>query len=94
MVNTLERVGVHDFVFGQFNFNNEEIDDVVSILDDWDMKLMILGSVSLEPDLISKATRIPCRGRVMLTSWKTPKLENNEMAETICGENVFVPRVI
>ena len=28
----------------------------------------------------------------MLTSWKTPKLEKNEMAKKICGEKVYVPK--
>ena len=57
MVNTLEREGVHDFVFGQFNFNNEEIDDVIYNYDDGVMKLVILGRiVSFYHDLISKAT--------------------------------------
>ena len=93
MVDTLERVGVHDFVFGQFNFNNEKIYDVISNFDDGDMKLVIFGrKFSLEPILISKSTIIPCRGRVMLTSWKFPKLEKNEMTKKICGENIYVPK--
>ena len=87
MVDTLERAVVHDFVFGQFNFNNEEIDDVISNFDDGDMKLVIFGrSVCLDPGFISIATRIPRIGGVMLTSWKTSKLEKNEIAKNMWGK--------
>ena len=66
---------------------------MISNFDDGAMKLVIFGrSVSLDPDLISKSTRMPCKGGVMLTSWKTRKLEKNEMAKKISGENIYVPR--
>jgi hypothetical protein len=60
--------------------------------DDGAMELLVLGMrVYMDPDLISKATRIPHKRRAMLTSKKNPKLENVEMANKICGEKVFVP---
>ena len=91
MVNTLQRVGVHDFVFGQFNFNNEEIDDAISNYDDAAMKQVIFGrGVSLDSDLISKPTIIPRWGGVMLTSWKTPKLEKNDMEKNL-GKTYLFP---
>jgi hypothetical protein len=63
MLNVLVRVGVHRFLFGQFNFNNEEIDNVISSYDDESKELIIFGRrVCLDPNLVSSATNIPCRG--------------------------------
>ena len=62
MDDNLKREGVHDFLFGQLNFNNEETDYAISNFDDGDMKLVIFWrSVSLDHDLISKIARIPCK---------------------------------
>ena len=43
MLNVLVRAGVHHFLFGQFNFNNEEIDNAISSYDDESKELVILG---------------------------------------------------
>ena len=60
MLNALVRVGVHRFHFGQINFNNEEIDNVISSYDDESKELIIFGRrVCLDPDLLSSATKIP-----------------------------------
>ena len=48
--------------------------------------------VHLDPDLVSRATKISRREGAMLNSWKTPKLEKIEMASKICGKRVVVPR--
>ena len=63
MRNVLVRAGVHHFLFGQFNFNNEEIDNAISSYDDESKELIIFGRrVCLDPDLLSGAEKIPCRG--------------------------------
>ena len=93
MLNVLVRAGVHRFLFGQFNFNNEEIDNVISSYDDESKELIIFGRrVCLDPDLLSSATKIPRRGGVMLTTKKTLKVEKAEMANKICGKTVSVAR--
>ena len=43
MLNVLVRARVHRFLFSQFNFNNEEIDNVISSYDDESKELMFLG---------------------------------------------------
>ena len=40
MLNFLVREGVHHFLFGQFNFNNEEIDNPMSSYDDESKELI------------------------------------------------------
>jgi len=40
MLNVVVRAGVHRFLFGQFNFNNEEIDNVISSYDDESKELI------------------------------------------------------
>jgi hypothetical protein len=80
-ISSLVRAGVHRFLFGQFNFNNEEIDNVISSYDDESKELIIFGRrVCLDPDLLSSATKIPRSGGVMLTTKKTLKVEKAEMA--------------
>ena len=46
----------------------------------------------MDPDLLSSATKIPCRGGVMLTTKKILKEDNCRMANKICGKTVLVPR--
>ena len=83
---------MHSFIFGQFNFQNEEIDDAIYSYDHGAMELQIFGKrVHLHPDLVAKATKIPRREGAMLNSWKTPKLEKIQMANKICGKWVVVP---
>ena len=54
---------MHHFLFGQFNFNNEEIDNAISSYDDESKELIIFGRrVCLDPDLFSGAVKIPHRG--------------------------------
>ena len=63
MLNILLRAGVHEFVFGQFNFHNQEIHDSIFNYNDGAMKLLILGRrVYLDLDLVSRVTRIPRKG--------------------------------
>ena len=63
MLNVLVRAGVHRFIFCQFNFNNEEIDNAISSYDDESKELIIFGRrVFMDLDLLSSATKIPCRG--------------------------------
>ena len=91
MLNVLVRAGVHHFLFGQFNFNNEEIDNSISSYDDESKELIIFGRrVCLDPDLLSRAMKIPRRGGVMFTTKKTLKLEKGDMANKICGRKVKV----
>ena len=76
MLNILLREGVHQFIFGRFNFQNEEIDDAICNYDHMAKELQIFGKrVCLDPDLVAKATKIPRRGGAMFNSWKTPKIE-------------------
>ena len=65
MKTILRKVGVFDFLFGMFSFYNEEIDDAILNYDVVNMELIIFGKrVYLNPDLVSQATKIPCkRGR-------------------------------
>ena len=54
---------MHQFIFGQFNFQNEEIDDSMYSYDHGDMEFQIFGKrVHLDPNLVSRATKIPRRG--------------------------------
>jgi hypothetical protein len=43
MLNILRRTEVFHFMFGPFNFKNEEIDDVVANYDDIAMELKLFG---------------------------------------------------
>ena len=54
---------MHHFIFSQFNFNNEEIDNAISSYDDESKELITFGKrVCMDPDLLLGATKIPCRG--------------------------------
>ena len=76
MLNVLVRAGVHRFIFGQFNFNKEEIDNAISSYDDESKELIIFGrKVCLNLDFLSSAMEIPRTGGVMLTTKKTLKVE-------------------
>ena len=91
MLNALVRVGVHRFHFGQINFNNEEIDNVISSYDNESKELIIFGRrVCLDPGLLSGVEKIPHRGGVMLTTKKTLKVEKGEMENQICEKMVKV----
>ena len=51
--------GVNRFIFGHFNFQNDEIDDAIYSYDLGAMELHIFGkSFHLDPDLVSRATKI------------------------------------
>ena len=79
--------------FWTFNFQNEVIDDAIYSYDHGAMELHIFWKrFHLDPDLVSRATKIPRREGEMLNSWKTRKLEKIEMASKICGKQVVVPR--
>ena len=74
MLNVMVRAGVHRFLFSQSNFNNEEIDNVISSYDDESKELIIFGRrVCLHPDLLFGAAKIPRREGVMLTTNKNPQ---------------------
>ena len=95
MLDVLVRAGVHCFLFGQFNFKNEEIDNAISSYDDESKELIIFGRrFCLDPDLLSGAAKIPRRGGVMLTTKKTLKVEKGEMAKIICGKRSRLPGMI
>ena len=75
MLNILLREGVDRFIFGHFNFQNDEIDDAIYSYDHGAMELQIFGKrVHLDPDLVARATKIPRKGGPMLNSRKIPKL--------------------
>ena len=60
MLNILLRAGVDRFIFGQFHFRSEEIDDAIISYDHGAMELQIFGKrVHLDPDLVAIATKIP-----------------------------------
>ena len=60
MLNTLLRAGVDRFIFGQFNLQNEEIDDTIYSYDHGAMGLQFFWKrVHLDPDLVSRETKIP-----------------------------------
>ena len=67
-------MGVHRFLVGQFNFNNEEIDNAISSYDDESKELIIFGRVCMDPDLLSSAKKIPRKGEIMLTTKKILKV--------------------
>ena len=95
MLNVLVRAEVHRSLFGQFNFNNEEIDNAISGYDDESKALIIFGRrVCLDHDLLSSATKIPLVGGVMLTTKKTLKVEKGEMENKICGKRLRFPRMV
>ena len=84
---------MYRFLFGQFNFNNEEIDNAISSYDNESKELIIFGRrVCLDPDLLSNATKNSTQGGVMLTTKKTFKVEKGEMVNKICGKMVLVAR--
>ena len=50
------------FIFGHFNFQNDEIDDAIYSYDHGDMELHIFGKrVHLDPDLVSIETKLRSR---------------------------------
>ena len=93
MLNILLRAGVDRFIFGHFNYQNDEIDDAIYGYDHGAMELHIFGKrVHLDPNLVSRETKIPIREGAMLNSWKTPKEEKIQMASKIYGKRVVVGR--
>ena len=59
MLNIILRAGVDRFIFGHFNYQNDEIDNSICSYDHGDMELHIFGKrVHLDPDLVSRATKI------------------------------------
>ena len=67
-----------DFLFGMFIFDREEIDEEILNYDYVNMELRIFGTrVYLNPNLVSQATQIPCRGEEIFSYWKTPKPGKN-----------------
>ena len=78
---------MHRFIFQKFNFQNEEINDVICSYDHGAMELQIFGKrVPLDPNLVARETKIPRRGGAKLNSWKSSKLEKIQMASKICGK--------
>ena len=95
MLNVPVKAGVHRFLFGQFNFNNEEIDNAISSNDDESKELIIFRRrVCMDFDLLSSEMKIPHRGGVMLTTKKTLKVEKGEMENKICGKGSRFPRKV
>jgi hypothetical protein len=55
MLNVLERARVHHFLFDQFNFNNEEINNFISSYDYESKELINFGrTVCLDPNFVSR----------------------------------------
>ena len=72
MKTILRKAEVFDFLWGRFSYVDEEIDQEILKYDVGNTKLIIFGKwVYLDPDLVSQATNIPCRGGVILSSRKT-----------------------
>ena len=85
MLNIPRRGEVYRFIFGQFVFQNDEIDDAIENYDDKAMELKIFGkSINLDPDLVARATEIPHRGGAIFNSKKAHILGKIEMANKIC----------
>ena len=60
MLNILLRAGVDRFIFGHFNYQNDEIDDAIYSYDHGDMELHIFGKrVHIDPHLVTRETIIP-----------------------------------
>ena len=86
METILRKAEVFDFLWGMFSYVDEEIDEAISKYDAGNTELIIFGKrVYLDPDLVFRATNIPRRGGVILTSRKTPRYEKNQMGSKICG---------
>ena len=79
MKNIMRKVGVFDFLFGMFIFDNHvEIDEAILNYDAVNMELRIFGMrVYLNPNLVSQETKNPHKGGEFFGSWKTPKMEKN-----------------
>ena len=73
METILRKAEVFKFLWGMFSYVYEEIDEAISKYDVGNTKLIIFEKwVYLDPDLVARATNIPCRGGVILSSRKTP----------------------
>ena len=71
-----------------FSFDNQETDEEFLNYDIGNVELIIFGKrVYINPYLVSQAMKIPCRWGEIFISWKTPKLEKNQMANKICWKN-------
>ena len=65
--------GVFNFLFGMLSFDNEEIDGAILNYDVVNIELGIFGMrVYLNPDMVSQATKIPCKGESFLALGKLP----------------------
>lgn len=79
----------------EFNFKTEEINGDIFNYDHESMELVIFGNkVYLDPDLVSVETKIPHMGGVILNHLKTPKVENIEMDNKICGKKYLFPEMV
>ena len=78
METIMRKAKVFDFLWGMFSYVDEEIDEEISKYDARNTELIIFGKrVYLDPDLVSRATNIPCRGGAILSSRKTRGHEKN-----------------
>ena len=60
MLNILLREGVDRFIFGHFNFQNDDIDYAIYSYDHEAMELHIFGKrVHLDPNLVARETKTP-----------------------------------
>ena len=93
METILRKARVFEFLFGMVNFDSKEIDNAILKYDVGNMELRIFGTrVYINPNLVSQATKIPRRGGGIFSSWKSPKLEKNQMANKFCEQIVSFPR--
>jgi hypothetical protein len=73
MLNILRRAELFDFVFGEFNLQNQEIYDVIVNHGDGAMELKFFGKrVYLDPYLVAKVKKKKIEGEKCLTTRKPP----------------------
>ena len=76
MLNILRRAEVFDFMFGPFNFENDEINMAIANYDEIAMELKYFSqSVYLDVDFLERETKIPYIGGATFNSKRTPKVK-------------------
>jgi hypothetical protein len=72
MLNFLRRIKVFEFMFGAFNFKNDEINMAIANYDDIAMELkQFVWSIYLDDDLLARQKKIHADGEQHLTPKKS-----------------------